>query len=118
VSSCFSRDQARISSTWIGPFSAQKKKKFIDPVAPRHTAIVLDNAVKCNVTGINSEVVFEDKPKHLKRPAVGTKKAAYSNTIWIEHEDAIHVSENEGDPDELGQCHREEDHQMRSRSPC
>jgi glutamyl-tRNA synthetase len=70
-------------------------KKFIDPVAPRHTAIVLDNAVKCNVAGANSEVVFEDKLEHVKNPAVGTKKVAYRNTIWIEYEDAIRVSENE-----------------------
>lgn len=70
-------------------------KKFIDPVAPRYTAILLENAVKCSVAGANSEVVFMDKPKHGKNPEVGMKKVVCSDTIWIEHEDALRFAENE-----------------------
>lgn len=70
-------------------------KKFIDPVAPRHTAIVLDNAVKCNVIGASSTVVLEDKPKHAKNAEVGMKKVVYSNLIWIDQEDALHLQKNE-----------------------
>ena len=70
-------------------------KKFIDPVAPRHTAIELENAVKCHVMGASSEVVFEEKPKHIKNPEVGVKKVAYSDTIWIEQGDALRFSEDE-----------------------
>ncbi|KAF7506772.1 hypothetical protein GJ744_011384 [Endocarpon pusillum] len=70
-------------------------KKFIDPVAPRHTAISLENAVKCTVIGASPEVTWVDKPKHGKNPDVGMKKVAYSNTIWVEQDDALSFTENE-----------------------
>ncbi len=70
-------------------------KKYIDPVAPRHTAIAMDRSVLCNVAGASGEVQFEDKPKHIKNPDVGTKMVAYSNKILIEQEDAQRFAEDE-----------------------
>jgi glutamyl-tRNA synthetase len=70
-------------------------KKYIDPVAPRHTAIASDRSVVCHVIGGPAEVQYEEKPKHIKNPAVGTKKVGYSNKIWIEQEDAQRFTEGE-----------------------
>lgn len=70
-------------------------KKHIDPVAPRHTAIVSDRSVVCHVSGAKEEVYYEDKPKHSKNPDVGMKKVAYSNKIWLEQEDAQRFAQDE-----------------------
>jgi glutamyl-tRNA synthetase len=70
-------------------------KKHIDPVAPRHTAIASERPLLCNVIGADTEVRYEDKPKHIKNPEVGTKRVAFSNKIWIEQEDAIRFSQDE-----------------------
>lgn len=63
-------------------------KKYIDPIAPRHTAVVTDRSVVCHVAGASADVTYQEKPKHIKNSDVGTKKVAYSNRIWIEQEDA------------------------------
>lgn len=63
-------------------------KKYIDPVAPRHTAINTAHAVTAIVKGARSSPWVEDKPKHGKNPEIGSKKVAYSNEILIEQADA------------------------------
>ncbi|KAF6233930.1 hypothetical protein HO173_007760 [Letharia columbiana] len=70
-------------------------KKYIDPVAPRHTAIDKDHAVTANVRGARVAPYTEDKPKHGKNPALGTKKVAFSTTIIIEQSDAKSLKEDE-----------------------
>lgn len=69
-------------------------KKYIDPVAPRHTAILKDNIVKATVKGAPAAHT-EEKPKHAKNPAVGMKKVAYSPSIVIEQEDAKSFKQDE-----------------------
>ncbi|KAI4158344.1 MAG: hypothetical protein LQ342_007513 [Letrouitia transgressa] len=64
-------------------------KKAIDGVAPRHTAIVKQHAVEATVRGAGaSPPREEEKPKHSKNPAVGTKRVVYSDRILIEQVDA------------------------------
>ena len=70
-------------------------KKMIDPVAPRHTAIAKDRAVKCNVKGARAAPYSEDKPKHQKNPEVGEKKVWYSQSILMEQEDAKSFGDDE-----------------------
>jgi glutamyl-tRNA synthetase len=70
-------------------------KKVIDPIAPRHTAIVKDNAVKCKVIGAPSKPVVEDKPKHKKNPDLGTKQTTFSETILMEQDDVSTFELNE-----------------------
>ncbi|ODM17629.1 hypothetical protein SI65_07304 [Aspergillus cristatus] len=48
-------------------------KKYIDPVAARHTAIPKHNTVIATVNGVD-EPSSADKPKHKKNAALGTKK--------------------------------------------
>lgn len=70
-------------------------KKYIDPIAPRHTAITKEHAVKAKVTGARVAPYAEAKPKHGKNPSLGTKKVAYSESILIEQEDAKTFKEDE-----------------------
>ena len=70
-------------------------KKYIDPVAPRHTAIYEDNAVTATVKGARVAAYTEDKPKHGKNPELGTKKVAYSQSILISQVDAQGFAQDE-----------------------
>ncbi|MCJ1313174.1 hypothetical protein MMC25_006851 [Agyrium rufum] len=70
-------------------------KKYIDPIAPRHTAILKSHAVKATVNGARVAAFTEDKPKHGKNPSLGTKKVAYSHTILLEQVDAQSFAQDE-----------------------
>ena len=63
-------------------------KKFIDPVAPRHTVIADEKSVRATVVGGPDGPSVEEKPKHPKNPSVGKKKVAYSKNILLDQEDA------------------------------
>ncbi|KAN0085330.1 tRNA synthetases class I (E and Q), catalytic domain containing protein [Elaphomyces granulatus] len=69
-------------------------KKYIDPVAPRHTAIPKQDAVVAHVTGIEATSSV-DKPKHAKNPDVGLKKVFYSKEILFDQADAQLLRLNE-----------------------
>ncbi|KAI9707612.1 MAG: hypothetical protein M1836_000573 [Candelina mexicana] len=70
-------------------------KKYIDPIAPRHTAITKENAVTASVRGARAAAYTEDKPKHGKNADLGTKKVAYSPKILIDQEDAKTFKQDE-----------------------
>ncbi|KAI0150386.1 glutamyl-tRNA synthetase [Xylariaceae sp. FL1272] len=76
-----------------GSFWAMNKK-YIDPVAVRHTAISQSNMVHCRVLGLDrpGELI---KPKHLKNSELGTKKVILDNTVVIEQVDAQTLKEGE-----------------------
>lgn len=69
-------------------------KKYIDPVAARHTAITMDNTVTATVNGVD-ETSTADKPKHAKNAALGLKKVFFSKQIIIGQEDAASFKPNE-----------------------
>ncbi|KAL6946245.1 glutamate--tRNA ligase [Hanseniaspora osmophila] len=68
-------------------------KKVIDPIAPRHTAII--NPVKIYLEGAPETPLTEMKPKHKKNPDVGNKKVIYYNKVVIDKDDADAISEGE-----------------------
>lgn len=70
-------------------------KKYIDPVAPRHTAIHETDAVTTTVKGARVAPYTEDKPKHGKNGELGTKKVAYSQSILISQVDAQGFAQDE-----------------------
>lgn len=70
-------------------------KKYIDPVAGRHTAISKKDMVKATIKGGPATPYTEDKPRHAKNPEVGMKKVSYSSTILIEQEDAKTFKQDE-----------------------
>lgn len=47
-------------------------KKLIDPVCPRHTAVIREDKVLINLSGAPDEVI--EVPRHLKYPPAGVKK--------------------------------------------
>jgi glutamyl-tRNA synthetase len=70
-------------------------KKYIDPIAPRYTAVLKENTVTATVKGAPAKAYTEDKPRHVKNAELGTKKVAYSSTILIDQEDAKTFKEGE-----------------------
>ena len=70
-------------------------KRHIDPIAPRHTAIVNEKVVKAHVKGAPQEAYTEDKPRHGKNDSLGTKKVVYSPLIILDQEDAKSFKEDE-----------------------
>ena len=72
-------------------------KKTIDPVAPRHTAILANNVVEATIDGTDAQAMpyAEEKPKHGRNPALGTKTVIYAKTILIDQEDARTFTEGE-----------------------
>jgi glutamyl-tRNA synthetase len=69
-------------------------KKYIDPEAARHTAVVQDGVVHCHVTGIDSSTVA-NRPKYVKNLTLGSKKVIYDKTILLEQVDAQSLQEKE-----------------------
>lgn len=65
-------------------------KKEIDPVAPRHTALLQKDLVKVNLSGadVPSSFVSEDRPKHPKNAAIGTKQWFFGPQVYIDQADA------------------------------
>ncbi|KAK9366944.1 tRNA synthetases class I, catalytic domain-containing protein [Lipomyces kononenkoae] len=70
-------------------------KKVIDPVAPRHVAVIKENIVKVTIEGGPAEPYTEEKPKHKKNADVGIKKVIYSSEIYIDQDDAQTIKDNE-----------------------
>ena len=70
-------------------------KKYIDPVAPRHTVVAKEHAVKCTVRGARVQPQVEERPKHAKNPELGTKRVVLAPTIWVEQEDAASFAQDE-----------------------
>lgn len=81
-----------INLDWNIIWSANKK--IIDPVAPRHTALVSKDLVIVNIVD-GPELHSEKKPKHKKNPAVGEKDVYYSAKVLIEQADAEAIKDGE-----------------------
>ncbi|PLB45689.1 glutamyl-tRNA synthetase [Aspergillus steynii IBT 23096] len=69
-------------------------KKYIDSVAPRHTAVPKDHAVTAIIHGVE-KTSTGDKPKHNKNAALGTKKVFFSREVVFSQEDARSFKPNE-----------------------
>ncbi|GAQ43850.1 hypothetical protein AtubIFM55763_003809 [Aspergillus tubingensis] len=69
-------------------------KKYIDPVAPRHTALMKKDLVKAVIKGAPAAYT-EDKPKHNKNPEVGQKKVTFSGSVLFDQEDAKTFKQDE-----------------------
>ncbi|CAH2355591.1 glutamate--tRNA ligase, cytoplasmic [[Candida] railenensis] len=70
-------------------------KKIIDPVAPRHTAVEIENVVPVHITDGPEEPKVEDKPKHKKNLEVGLKKVVFAKTLLIDQNDAEGIEDGE-----------------------
>lgn len=75
-----------------------QNKKIIDPIAPRHSAVVKDNAVPVNLVGgkgVPSAPVTEERPKHKKNPELGQKKMIFASSVLIDQDDAQTLKDGE-----------------------
>ncbi|KAJ3258761.1 hypothetical protein HK103_003355 [Boothiomyces macroporosus] len=66
-------------------------KKVIDPISPRHTALVNDKIVKVNVVGETVKTEIKAVPKHKKNPDLGNKLTTYAQNLYLEQVDAATV---------------------------
>ncbi|RMZ02470.1 hypothetical protein D0860_07191 [Hortaea werneckii] len=62
-------------------------RKGIDPVAPRYTAIDVQDVVRCNIIGLAAKRSAQ-RPLHPKNPAMGIRSLTYADVILIEQADA------------------------------
>ncbi|KAI6871587.1 glutamyl-tRNA synthetase-like protein [Hortaea werneckii] len=62
-------------------------RKVIDPVAPRYTAIDVQDVIRCSVSGLAAQCSAQ-RPLHPKNPAMGTRSLTYADVILIEQADA------------------------------
>ncbi|KAI0891253.1 glutamyl-tRNA synthetase [Annulohypoxylon nitens] len=77
-----------VSMDWASFWATNKK--IVDPIAPRHTAILKKDHVKVTVTGDDApaEPRSEEKPLHPKNAEVGMKKVAFSKELVLDQADA------------------------------
>ena len=69
-------------------------KKFIDDLAPRHTALLNGKTVKVNLKGLEKEE-SKEMPKHPKNEAIGKKTIWFSSTVLIDEADAVVIKEGD-----------------------
>ncbi|GAB4848232.1 hypothetical protein Ancab_002899 [Ancistrocladus abbreviatus] len=70
-------------------------KKIIDPVCPRHTAVIAECCVLVTLTDGPEEPFVRIIPRHKKFEGAGEKCTTYTKRIWIDHADAEAISVNE-----------------------
>ncbi|KAJ6525755.1 glutamate-tRNA ligase [Mycena capillaripes] len=85
--------QAVVSLEWDSIWAMNKK--IIDPIAPRHWAIVTEKMVPVTITGGPASPEIKAVPKHKKNPDIGEKKTVYTSTILVEQEDALSFDDQE-----------------------
>ncbi|XP_062171686.1 glutamate--tRNA ligase, cytoplasmic-like [Alnus glutinosa] len=70
-------------------------KKIIDPVCPRHTAVIEERRVLLTLTNGPEEPFTRIVPRHKKYEGAGEKCTTFTKRIWIEHADAESISVDE-----------------------
>ncbi|OQO15210.1 hypothetical protein B0A48_00593 [Cryoendolithus antarcticus] len=69
-------------------------KKYIDPVAPRYTAVIADKRVPCTVSGVEG-VTEEQREVHAKNAELGKKKVVFSKSVILDQADAASFAQDE-----------------------
>ncbi|KAJ7219583.1 glutamate-tRNA ligase [Mycena pura] len=85
--------QAVVSLEWDSIWAMNKK--VIDPVAPRHWAILAEKMVPVTITKGPTSPETKVLPKHKKNPDVGEKTTVYTSAILVEQEDALSFEDQE-----------------------
>jgi glutamyl-tRNA synthetase len=85
--------QAIVSLEWDSIWALNKK--IIDPIAPRHWAIVKKGLVPVALSGGPTRPEVKNVPRHKKDPAIGEKQTVYSANILVEQDDAVSFEDQE-----------------------
>lgn len=70
-------------------------KKIIDPVCPRHTAIVKEGRVLFTLKDGPDEPFVRIIPRHKKWELAGKKATTFTKQIWLEGADAASITQGE-----------------------
>ena len=70
-------------------------KKIIDPVCPRHTAVIEEGHVLLTLIDGPEKPFVRIIPRHKKYEGAGEKATTYMRQIWIERVDAESISVDE-----------------------
>ena len=70
-------------------------KKIIDPVCPRHTAVIEEKRVLVTLADGPEKPFVRIIPRHKKYEGAGQKSTTFTKRIWIDYADAVSISENE-----------------------
>ncbi|GAB2212865.1 hypothetical protein Droror1_Dr00020863 [Drosera rotundifolia] len=70
-------------------------KKIIDPVCPRHTAVIAERRVLVTLLGGPEKPFVRIIARHKKYEGAGKKCITYTKRIWIDHADAEAISPDE-----------------------
>lgn len=70
-------------------------KKIIDPVCPRHTAVIEERHVLLTLTNGPDEPFVRIIPRHKKYEGAGEKATTYTKRVWLDHDDAKSISVDE-----------------------
>ncbi|KAJ2796262.1 glutamate--tRNA ligase, partial [Coemansia helicoidea] len=63
-------------------------KRVIDPVAPRHTALLKKGLVPTALVGGPAEPEVRSLPRHKKNPELGDKQTVFSSLLFVDQADA------------------------------
>jgi glutamyl-tRNA synthetase len=70
-------------------------KQYIDPIAPRYTAIVKSSSAKVILENMPEQIEAKSVSLHPKNDAVGSKAVIFGKYCWIERDDAEGINEGE-----------------------
>ncbi|KAG0454808.1 hypothetical protein HPP92_024100 [Vanilla planifolia] len=70
-------------------------KKIIDPVCPRHTALLEERRVMFTLTNGPEKPFVRILPRHKKFEGAGNKATTYTSRIWLDYADALSMLEGE-----------------------
>lgn len=70
-------------------------KKIIDPVCPRHTAVIEERRVLLALTNGPEKPFTRIIPRHKKYEGAGEKATSFTRRIWIDQGDAQTISVDE-----------------------
>ncbi|KAI0504474.1 hypothetical protein KFK09_015426 [Dendrobium nobile] len=70
-------------------------KKIIDPICPRHTAVLEEGRVIFTLANGPEKPFVRVLPRHKKFEGAGNKATTYTNRIWVDYTDASTMSEGE-----------------------
>ncbi|PIA59232.1 hypothetical protein AQUCO_00400248v1 [Aquilegia coerulea] len=76
-------------------------KKIIDPVCPRHTAVLAEKRVLLTLIDGPDQAFVRIIPRHKKFEGAGSKATTFTKNIWLDNSDALSISDGDGNVAEL-----------------
>lgn len=70
-------------------------KKIIDPICPRHTAVISEGKVLLDLTNGPETPFTRVILRHKKFEGAGKKATVFTKRVWLDHADATAVSQGE-----------------------